>query len=91
MKIISNGEYMPVSETGLIARQECTDFSSEWQLLGAVRFNNFGHEVERVEFSGKLLQLQWLNKNGSQRWHILDLDHGTMRVWMNPKHRIIAL
>ncbi len=90
MKIYSNGEYMPVSETGLITRQGSTEFSGEWRLLGAVRINNFGHIVERVSFGGELLQLQWLHLNGKQHWHIVDLDHGTKRVWQSPRHKIIS-
>lgn len=89
MKIYSNGEYMPVSETGLIARQGSTEFSEEWRLVGAVRLNNFGVTVEFVPFSGRLLQLPWQYKNGKQQWHIMDFDHGTKRVWMNPTHEIV--
>jgi len=91
MQIEQNGEYMPISETGLIRRGFAdSQFSGEWKLLGAVRFNNFGNIVETRNFDGSLLQLAWQYKNGKQRWHVMDLDHGTTRVWMNPRHRIVT-
>jgi len=33
-------------------------------------------------------KLQWKHANGKQRIHITDLDHGTQRVWMSPKHEV---
>jgi hypothetical protein len=62
--------------------------SGEWICTGAVRFNNFGHAVERCDFADlpRLAGL-WCYRNGKQRWHIVDNDHGTKRVWMNPTHR----
>ena len=75
-----------VSEHGEISRPD-TDPSGQWLCTGAVRFNNFGREVERISFEAlPRLNGQWLYKNGQQCWHLTDLDHGTPRVWMNPTH-----
>ena len=63
--------------------------SGSWLFLGAVRYNNFGHEVEHCSFEElKNLNGQWRCSNGKQKWHLIDLDHGTKRVWMNPSHTV---
>jgi hypothetical protein len=63
--------------------------SSDWKVLGAIRFNNFGHQIEEKQFE-QLHELNndWFYKNGKQKWHVIDYDHGTMRTWMCPNHLI---
>ena len=66
---------------------EGTQPSGEWLCLGAIRFNNFGHPVEHCSFANlPTLAGKWHYKNGKQRWHIHDKDHGTIRTWRNPTH-----
>lgn len=65
--------------------------SDSWKLLGAVELNNFGYEVRRYSLKQVLenpSDIPWQWKNGKQRTHVIDLDHGTRRVWMNPAHII---
>lgn len=65
--------------------------SGSWKILGAVEMDNFGHNVRFFDLQTILNapeSIPWKFKNGKQRVHILDLDHGTQRVWMNPAHKI---
>jgi hypothetical protein len=84
------GEYMRMREDGCISRAvtgwEC---SGQWKVVGAVRLNNFGAEVERYSLEDvKSGRIQWKHKNGNQRVHILDFDHGTYRMWGCPGHSV---
>lgn len=91
MKTIKSAkEYMKLHENGDISRPQIgMGPSGQWKVTGAVRFNNFGYEVERFTLNEVLKNsIQWKYKNGSQRVHITDLDHGTHRVWMNPGHEV---
>lgn len=62
-----------------------------WRVVGAVRLNSFGFAVERASLAdilaGKITD--WQYKNGVQKWHILDMDHGTLREWRSPNHRVV--
>lgn len=59
--------------------------SGQWRLLGAVRLNNFGYQVEYVPFERlDMLNAAWHHANGAQRWHIRDYDHGSIRHWHGP-------
>lgn len=53
-----------------------------WRIVGAVRFNNFGRIVERKSFFELDEIRDWRYKNGKQKWHLVDEDHGTQRIWM---------
>lgn len=65
--------------------------SGNWIIRGAVRFNNFGYIVETFTLKEVLLgKLQWKHKNGKQRIHIKDIDHGTFRTWMSPGHEVLG-
>ena len=62
--------------------------SGDWIFRGIVRFNNFGHEVERIsaeellEMSpDELNSISWKHKNRKGKWHVMDIDHGTYRIW----------
>jgi hypothetical protein len=84
-------EYMTLHPDGCITRPEIgmNTPSGQWRVTGAVRFNNFGRPVERFTLADILAgKIAWKHKNGSQRVHVTDLDHGTNRTWMSPSHSI---
>lgn len=91
MTIDHGGEYWILHENGNIERPGLVSGSERWRVTGAVRFNNFGHVVERASLediqAGNIEE--WQYKNGKQRWHVCDYDHGTGRVWMSPNHYIV--
>ena len=93
MNILKGSEYMKVNAQGEIYRPAIgmNEPSGLWYILGAARFNNFGNEVEYVPFH-RFAELngQWQYKNGKQKWHVRDRDHGTTRDWMSPNHSITA-
>jgi len=84
-------EYWKLYENGGIERpgltKPCPD---RWRVTGAVRYNNFGYCVERYTLADVLTKrLQWRYKNGKQRIHITDFDHGTFRMWGCPNHEVM--
>ena len=86
--ICCGGEYMDLYDNGYIGRNNITP-SGEWKVIEAIRFNNFGHEVERISFKDLIyINKDWFYKNGKQKYHVVDYDHGTLRTWMSPKHYI---
>ena len=91
MKTIRSGDrYYTLHDNGMIS-QNGTGPSNQWMVTGAVRLNNFGYEVERFTLAEVLRGgIEWRHKNGKQRVHIVDSDHGTTRVWMNPTHEVIG-
>lgn len=81
--------YLDLWSTGSVSNKTNPKPTNEWKILGAVRYNNFGNEVERKQFNQlKELNGIWHHKNGTQKWHIVDHDHGSKRIWMNPIHKI---
>lgn len=65
--------------------------SDAWRVVGAWRCNNFGNVVEHLslaQIAANPAAVQWLYKNGKQRFHIVDFDRGATRVWMNPTHEV---
>jgi len=89
--IYYGNETWVLHEDGAIERPRCFGPDAKrWRVVGAVRVNNFGQEVERASLAdilaGKVKS--WTHKNGKQSWHVIDFDHGTHRVWMSPQHRI---
>lgn len=75
-----------VDEYGSISRPAIgMKASGQWEVVGAVRFDNFGHQVEFVPFPRCFEESrEWLHKNGKGQWFIKDRDHGTLRVQMSP-------
>ena len=68
--------------------------AATWRVAGAETLNNFGHCVRRWSLSEILADpagIPWHHKNGSQRTFVFDVDHGSNRMWGNPRHRIAAL
>lgn len=86
---IGTMEYMPVNNEGQIGRvdrmtgKQTVTPSDSWRVVGAVRYNNFGHQVEFVPFPQCARIKDWLHKNGKAKWNIVDNDHGTRRMWGN--------
>ena len=92
MRTIRRGsEYFKLHDDGSISRPAIgVKASGQWTVTGAVRFNNFGSVSERYTLRDVLDgKLAWTHKNGKQRVHITDLDHGTRRIWMSPRHEAI--
>lgn len=89
-KIIYGNKYWKLHDNGFIERPGLVKGSERWRVTSAVRYNNFGCIVERASLQdildGKITG--WQFKNGKQRWHVCDFDHGTNRVWMS-RHSII--
>ena len=84
-------EYMKCNQEGFIYRPEIKMMkpSGQWKIVGAVRYNNFGYPVEYFDLNEVLhAKIQWKFKNGKQRVHVQDFDHGTYRVWMSPTHEV---
>ncbi len=65
--------------------------SDTWKVTGAVTLNNFGHPVrywtlqEILDDPG---QIPWKHKNGKQKTHLMDIDHGTRRMRGSPDHSV---
>ena len=80
------------TETGFVSRPAIDmEASGQWQIIGAVTLNNFGQVVRRysqVEVLTNPTSIPWRHKNGKQKTHVVDLDHGTRRTWMSPTHEI---
>lgn len=93
MRTIRHGsEYMTLHDDGNVSRPEIgMSPSGQWSITGAVTLNNFGSVVRRYSLEQILTtpdSIPWQYKNGKQRTHVCDLDHGTRRIWMNPTHEI---
>jgi hypothetical protein len=61
--------------------------SGDWRCCGAVTRNNLGGVTKRYSLADVLRDapsIPWRFKNGKQRTHLLDLDHGTLREWCSP-------
>lgn len=90
-EIIQNGlRYATIDEAGRVQRLDHMNTANDsWRVTGAVRINNFGHIVERFTLSDVLAGgIQWQHKNGAQRVHLTDFDHGHHTTWMMPEHRV---
>ena len=84
MKLYDGREFYQINAAGEMARQNAPErFSGQWRLLGMVRRNNFGHIVETVGFPQCAQITDWHYKNGRMKWHPMDYDHGTRRLWGN--------
>lgn len=82
---------MYADSSGRIERPGLVSGSDSWRILGAVRVNNFGHVVERFTLADLLERadsIPWRFRNGKQRTHVVDYDHGSRRVWMSPRHDV---
>ena len=93
-EIIQSGlRYATIDEAGRVQRLDgMNKANDQWRITGAVRFNNFGHIAERFTLADVLAGriTQWQYKNGVQRVHLTDFDHGHFRMWMSPNHRVVV-
>jgi hypothetical protein len=82
---------MEMDEDGLISRPQIGwKATGEWRVTGAVEYNNFGYVITRLSLAdvkAACNSLEWQYKNGKQRIHLTDLDHGTAREW-GSKHTV---
>jgi hypothetical protein len=87
------GEYWTMREDGAISRPKLVPYDVEtWHVVGAVRFNNFGSIAQLYSLddikTGNVGN--WQYRNGKQRIHVIDFDHGSRRTWMSPNHSVTA-
>lgn len=90
-----DGAYWTLHDTGEIQRHDVpapyNQPSGQWTVTGAVTLNNFGNPVRRytlAEILDSPAGIPWKHKNGKQKTHITDLDHGCRRMWMSPGHDV---
>jgi hypothetical protein len=65
--------------------------SGQWVITGAETLNNFGYATRRYTLAEILADpaaIPWKHKNGKQRTHLTDIDHGAHRMWMSPGHSV---
>lgn len=94
MYIIKNGSFYDIDSDGRISYTTEGGFkvnpSDSWKVLGAVEYKTvFGREVEYRRYSLndiKENKVPWKFKNGNQRCHLIDYDHGACRVWGTPHY-----
>jgi len=88
--ILHGGEYWKLHDTGAIERPGLvTPDPSAWRVVGAVERNNFWRVVRRYSLEDILRGgIEWKHANGKQKTFVLDYDHGTIREWRSPGHRI---
>ena len=83
MTIVRGGHYYYMdTETGNIS-SDTMEESKEWRVVGAVKYNNFGHITARAYLADIVAGNinDWTYRNGKQKWHVMDYDHGTHRIW----------
>lgn len=93
------GDQHHVLDTGDIVRLDQPGFkpSGQWKMLGIkhVRRNEVMtlSQVRRAYGPSEVMpeaKPALLFKNGNPQWTMVDLDHGTKRVWGNTKYHGIA-
>ena len=88
--VVTGNRYLRLYPNGQLADDKVTP-SDNWRIIGAVTLNNFGN-VTRQYSLDEILEdpqaIQWQHKNGNQKTHVLDIDHGTKRLWGSPTHYI---
>jgi len=88
--ILSGSNYFTIHDNGMISRPGVAP-SGQWTCAGAVRCNNFGNVVQRFTVAEVLAGgIKWRHANGAQRVYLMDVDHGTTRMWCSPKHNQIG-
>jgi hypothetical protein len=86
--IRQGGECMKLHENGEISRpSRSSGPSGQWKITGAVELDNFGNTIRNWTLAEILADprvIPWKHKNGAQRVHLTDLDHGMHRIWASP-------
>ena len=92
-------EFYEITENGQICKgPNNVQPSDNWKMLGIVRRNNFGHVIESIGFerlsrmsSNEINSIDWKRKNGTSKWSLRDLDHGSMRDWGNGRNVVLEV
>jgi hypothetical protein len=91
--VLHGSETMHIHADGSVSRPAIgMPPSGNWRIIGAVERNNFGRAVHHYTLADILTKgdaIPWQFKNGKQRTFIRDLDHGTVREWASPRHRVV--
>lgn len=84
--ICPSGDHYKVDKDFNIIRTDIKGFkaSSQWKFLGIalVTSNRFAVKADNIKSWLKKKQ-PLLYKNGHPRYTVIDLDHGTVRIWGN--------
>lgn len=90
--VIYGNETLHIHSDGCISRPALKmSPSGQWKIRGAVERNNFGIAIRRYTLADILDhgdKLPWTFKNGKQRIFMQDFDHGALREWVSPRHRV---
>jgi hypothetical protein len=84
------GDSYLVNEQGLITQgyhKLDYPFSGEWILSGIANVKSPNRRSFHLDdlWSMDLNKVQWRYKNGNPRYTVIDIDHGTTRVWGNTR------
>jgi hypothetical protein len=82
-EIVTSRETYSLGADGKIGRPEIKMLpSGKWLMLGLYEYRGFGGSfIPLADVLNRLDTLPWKYKNGKERFHIRDLDHGTVRQW----------
>ena len=93
VRIYTGDDTYLLHSNGQVERPGLVKPSEAWRIVGAVEHNNFGRAVRRYTLAEILSDpdsIPWRYKNGKQRVHLCDFDHGGYRVWMSPAHSVVG-
>ncbi len=81
------GEFYKIDDQCHISRA-CMNWkaSGQWKALALIRYNNNGTIKENIPFAEWPKHKAHFDEtrifgNGKAQWHLMDLDHGTRRIW----------
>jgi hypothetical protein len=79
-----NFERFKVNNKNLLCRYADNSYSGGWRFVGVVKQLPFGR-LGPIIPPEKVLEIKdWLFKNGKPKYRVIDIDHGTVRVWVSP-------
>lgn len=87
--IYTEGDVYPVLEKDgeyYIGAPGTGHFSGQWKFLGVVERLKNSRNIIKPEDALKITD--WKFKNGSPKYQVVDLDHGTVRRWASPRQVI---
>lgn len=76
----SNGYYQ-LLENGTIIKPDGYVSSKEWQWIGMVEKKPFGRYSSIIKREDCFKISNFKYKNGKLKYMIVDIDHGTKRIW----------
>lgn len=92
---LANGDRYYIHDNGDIERTDIPGFhpSKNWKLVSLQLYNNFHRMTGGCHFHNLDAYLprveKWFGHN--IHYYVVDIDHGTMRYWIDPKRRIKSL